>query len=72
MTAEQLRDIENQEITRIVEKQKEIGLDVVTDGNSGVPGGIMTSWKGLTVWNRSSRLRGFSSITQKRKRAASK
>lgn len=32
MTAEQLRDIENQEITRIVEKQKEIGLDVVTDG----------------------------------------
>ncbi|MCM3157304.1 5-methyltetrahydropteroyltriglutamate--homocysteine S-methyltransferase [Bacillus subtilis] len=32
MTAEQLRDIENQEITRIVKKQKEIGLDVVTDG----------------------------------------
>lgn len=32
MTAEQLRDIENQEIIRIVEKQKEIGLDVVTDG----------------------------------------
>ncbi len=32
MTAELLRDIENQEITRIVEKQKEIGLEVVTDG----------------------------------------
>ncbi|MCY7979958.1 5-methyltetrahydropteroyltriglutamate--homocysteine S-methyltransferase [Bacillus inaquosorum] len=32
ITADQLRDIENQEITRIVEKQKEIGLDVVTDG----------------------------------------
>ncbi|MDO8227270.1 5-methyltetrahydropteroyltriglutamate--homocysteine S-methyltransferase [Bacillus cabrialesii] len=32
ITAEQLRDIENQEIIRIVEKQKEIGLEVVTDG----------------------------------------
>ncbi|PLR91082.1 5-methyltetrahydropteroyltriglutamate--homocysteine S-methyltransferase [Bacillus halotolerans] len=32
ITAEQLRDIENKEITRIVEKQKEIGLNVVTDG----------------------------------------
>lgn len=42
MTAEQLRDIENQEITRIVEKQKEIGLDVVTDGEFRRYGGIMT------------------------------
>ncbi|WP_435576371.1 5-methyltetrahydropteroyltriglutamate--homocysteine S-methyltransferase [Bacillus vallismortis] len=32
ITAEQLREIENKEISRIVEKQKEIGLDVVTDG----------------------------------------
>lgn len=32
LTAEQLRQIENEEITRIVEKQKEIGLEVVTDG----------------------------------------
>lgn len=32
LTAEQLRKIENEEITRIVEKQKEIGLEAVTDG----------------------------------------
>ncbi|MEC1666187.1 5-methyltetrahydropteroyltriglutamate--homocysteine S-methyltransferase [Bacillus mojavensis] len=32
MTAEQLRQIENDEIIRIVEKQKETGLSVVTDG----------------------------------------
>ncbi|WP_339178905.1 5-methyltetrahydropteroyltriglutamate--homocysteine S-methyltransferase [Bacillus sp. FSL R5-0560] len=32
MTAEQLRQIENDEIIRIVEKQKETGLNVVTDG----------------------------------------
>ncbi|WP_138416259.1 5-methyltetrahydropteroyltriglutamate--homocysteine S-methyltransferase [Aquibacillus sediminis] len=32
ITAEQLRKIENEEITRIVEKQKEIGLQAVTDG----------------------------------------
>ena len=32
LTAEQLRQIENEEITRIVEKQKEIGLEVITDG----------------------------------------
>ncbi|MCM3567667.1 5-methyltetrahydropteroyltriglutamate--homocysteine S-methyltransferase [Neobacillus mesonae] len=32
ISAEQLREIENQEITRIVEKQKEIGLNAVTDG----------------------------------------
>ncbi|MFT0801887.1 5-methyltetrahydropteroyltriglutamate--homocysteine S-methyltransferase [Bacillus swezeyi] len=32
MTAEQLREIENEEIQRIVEKQKEIGLKAVTDG----------------------------------------
>jgi methionine synthase II (cobalamin-independent) len=32
ITAEQLRLIENEEITRIVEKQKEIGLQAVTDG----------------------------------------
>ncbi len=49
ITADQLRDIENQEITRIVEKQKEIGLDVVTDGE------FRRSWwhydflEGLTV-----------------------
>nr|WP_050901095.1 5-methyltetrahydropteroyltriglutamate--homocysteine S-methyltransferase [Lentibacillus jeotgali] len=32
INAEQLRDIENQEIKRIVEKQKELGLNAVTDG----------------------------------------
>ncbi|MDP4084837.1 MAG: 5-methyltetrahydropteroyltriglutamate--homocysteine S-methyltransferase [Bacillota bacterium] len=32
MTSEQLRHVENEEITRIVEKQKEIGLQAVTDG----------------------------------------
>src|SRR4051794_16056378 len=32
ITAEQLRVIENKEITRIVEKQKEVGLKAVTDG----------------------------------------
>ncbi|MFC3884872.1 5-methyltetrahydropteroyltriglutamate--homocysteine S-methyltransferase [Bacillus songklensis] len=32
LTAEQLRLIENEEITRIVEKQKEVGLQAVTDG----------------------------------------
>ena len=32
ITAEQLREVENEEITRIVEKQKEIGLKAVTDG----------------------------------------
>ncbi|WP_085522474.1 5-methyltetrahydropteroyltriglutamate--homocysteine S-methyltransferase [Tuberibacillus sp. Marseille-P3662] len=32
ISAEQLRLIENEEITRIVEKQKEIGLQAVTDG----------------------------------------
>lgn len=32
ITAGQLRAIENEEITRIVEKQKEIGLTAVTDG----------------------------------------
>ncbi|QPZ43058.1 5-methyltetrahydropteroyltriglutamate--homocysteine S-methyltransferase [Bacillus halotolerans] len=32
ITAEQLRQIENDEIIRIVEKQKETGLNVVTDG----------------------------------------
>jgi 5-methyltetrahydropteroyltriglutamate--homocysteine methyltransferase len=32
ITIGQLRAIENQEITRIVEKQKEVGLEAVTDG----------------------------------------
>ncbi|MFN2744836.1 5-methyltetrahydropteroyltriglutamate--homocysteine S-methyltransferase [Bacillus sp. z60-18] len=32
ITAEQLREVENEEIKRIVEKQKEIGLQAVTDG----------------------------------------
>ncbi|PLT35988.1 cobalamin-independent methionine synthase II family protein [Bacillus sp. V5-8f] len=32
ITAEQLRNIEDEEITRIVGKQKETGLEVVTDG----------------------------------------
>lgn len=32
ITAEQLREVENEEIKRIVEKQKEIGLKAVTDG----------------------------------------
>lgn len=32
ITAEQLRLIENEEIARIVEKQKEVGLQAVTDG----------------------------------------
>ncbi|MDP4087159.1 MAG: 5-methyltetrahydropteroyltriglutamate--homocysteine S-methyltransferase [Bacillota bacterium] len=32
ITSEQLRHIENEEIARIVEKQKEIGLQAVTDG----------------------------------------
>ncbi|MEK5272374.1 cobalamin-independent methionine synthase II family protein [Aeribacillus sp. FSL K6-8394] len=32
ITAEQLREVENEEITRIVKKQKEIGLKAVTDG----------------------------------------
>lgn len=32
ITAEQLRHIENEEITRIVGKQKEVGLQAVTDG----------------------------------------
>ena len=32
ITAEQLREIENQEIKRIVEKQVEVGLKSVTDG----------------------------------------
>lgn len=32
INAEQLRDIENQEIERIVKRQKEIGLKAVTDG----------------------------------------
>ena len=32
ITSEQLREIENKEIARIVEKQKEIGLEAVTDG----------------------------------------
>lgn len=32
ITTEQLRLIENEEITRIVEKQKEVGLKAVTDG----------------------------------------
>lgn len=32
LSAEQLRTIENAEITRIVEKQKEVGLQAVTDG----------------------------------------
>jgi methionine synthase II (cobalamin-independent) len=32
INAEQLRTIENEEITRIVEKQKEVGLEAVTDG----------------------------------------
>ncbi|MCY8295104.1 5-methyltetrahydropteroyltriglutamate--homocysteine methyltransferase, partial [Bacillus inaquosorum] len=32
ITVEQLRQIENDEIIRIVEKQKETGLNVVTDG----------------------------------------
>lgn len=32
LTAEQLRDIENEEITRIVKRQKEVGLRAVTDG----------------------------------------
>ncbi|MFC7394624.1 5-methyltetrahydropteroyltriglutamate--homocysteine S-methyltransferase [Scopulibacillus cellulosilyticus] len=32
ITAEQLRAVENEEITRIVEKQKDIGLKGVTDG----------------------------------------
>lgn len=32
ITTEQLRQIENEEITRSVEKQKEVGLEAVTDG----------------------------------------
>lgn len=32
ITAEQLRQIENEEIARVVEKQKEVGLQAVTDG----------------------------------------
>ncbi|SDH85797.1 Methionine synthase II (cobalamin-independent) [Alteribacillus persepolensis] len=32
ITRQQLRDIENEEITRIVGKQKEVGLQAVTDG----------------------------------------
>ncbi len=32
VTAEQLREVETQEIKRIVEKQLEVGLEVVTDG----------------------------------------
>ncbi|WP_077211757.1 5-methyltetrahydropteroyltriglutamate--homocysteine S-methyltransferase [Bacillus dakarensis] len=32
ITAEQLRTVENEEIKRIVEKQKEVGLQAVTDG----------------------------------------
>ncbi|WP_158735009.1 5-methyltetrahydropteroyltriglutamate--homocysteine S-methyltransferase [Alteribacillus sp. YIM 98480] len=32
ITAKQLRDVENEEIIRIVEKQKEAGLQAVTDG----------------------------------------
>ncbi|UIN46089.1 5-methyltetrahydropteroyltriglutamate--homocysteine S-methyltransferase [Bacillus licheniformis] len=32
ISAEQLREVENEEIKRIVEKQKEIGLKAVTDG----------------------------------------
>lgn len=32
ITAEQLREIENKEVERIVEKQKELGLSAVTDG----------------------------------------
>ncbi|WP_420829080.1 5-methyltetrahydropteroyltriglutamate--homocysteine S-methyltransferase [Brevibacillus fulvus] len=32
LSAEQLRAIENEEITRIVQKQKELGLQAVTDG----------------------------------------
>jgi len=32
ISAEQLREVENEEITRIVEKQKAIGLKAVTDG----------------------------------------
>ncbi|HZG72988.1 MAG TPA: 5-methyltetrahydropteroyltriglutamate--homocysteine S-methyltransferase [Chondromyces sp.] len=32
ITAEQLRKIENEEIIRLVEKQKEVGLQAVTDG----------------------------------------
>ena len=32
ISAEQLRSVENEEISRIVEKQKEVGLQAVTDG----------------------------------------
>lgn len=32
LSADQLREIENKEIERIVQKQKEVGLDAVTDG----------------------------------------
>ncbi|WP_462413382.1 5-methyltetrahydropteroyltriglutamate--homocysteine S-methyltransferase [Neobacillus sp. Marseille-QA0830] len=32
ISAEQLRDVENEEIRRIVEKQKAIGLEAITDG----------------------------------------
>ncbi|RSL30542.1 5-methyltetrahydropteroyltriglutamate--homocysteine S-methyltransferase [Salibacterium salarium] len=32
INADQLREIENEEITRVVEKQKEAGLEAVTDG----------------------------------------
>ena len=32
ITAEQLREVENQEIKRIVDKQIEVGLQAVTDG----------------------------------------
>ncbi|MFC4559321.1 5-methyltetrahydropteroyltriglutamate--homocysteine S-methyltransferase [Virgibacillus kekensis] len=32
ITAEQLREIENEEITKLVEKQKEAGLQAITDG----------------------------------------
>ena len=32
LTAEQLREVENQEIKRIVDKQIEVGLETVTDG----------------------------------------
>src|SRR5699024_5139032 len=47
---EQLRLVETQEIRRIVDKQIEAGMELVTDGNSAAHGGILTFWSILMVW----------------------
>ena len=44
LPADSLRQVEDEEIARIVQKQKDIGLEAVT-GSSAVPGGISTSLK---------------------------